>query len=207
MYTPKAFLLKDTNEAFRFIQRFNFGLLTSFGGHRPIATHLPFVVENSEPKSLTSHLASKNPHAELLHNKAEHLLIFSEPHAYISPRHYTHSQNVPTWNYVAVHVYGTVKIICDFDEIMHHLENSIRFHEPEYMPQWQSISEKYKHDLVKELTAFSVEIKEIQATAKLSQNKSLEEIANIQNALAKKPETNAQLTAEYMRKYCPSKPN
>lgn len=207
MYTPKPFLLKDTDEALRFIERFNFGILTSFDGQRPIATHLPFVIDHNKPLHLSSHLAAQNPHAALLHKKVDHLLIFSEPHAYISPKNYTHTQNVPTWNYVSVHIYGTIKILRDNDEIFQHLESSILFHEPEYMPQWQSLPTNYKLNLIKELVAFSVEIKEIQATAKLSQNKSLEEILNIQSALSKNTDTHAQLTAEYMRRLCPKQPD
>jgi transcriptional regulator len=91
----------------------------------PIATHLPFVVtEKDENVILTSHFAKANPQwADIENNQV--LIIFSEPHAYISPRNYEKALNVPTWNYISVHAYGKGKLVSDTNEMLSLLDATI----------------------------------------------------------------------------------
>src|SRR4051812_31010638 len=111
MYIPKINLMTNPQEAISFMQRYSFATLVTVNNGVPSATHLPFVVEQRDDKIvLVSHLAAANPQVqELLQGKP--LVIFAEPHAYISPTHYEHEKNVPTWNYIAVHAYGTATLI------------------------------------------------------------------------------------------------
>jgi transcriptional regulator len=93
------------------MQQFSFATIVTVKDGVPSATHLPFVVSQRDDQIiLTSHFAKVNPQAaEILNCKP--LVIFTEPHAYISPRHYESEQSVPTWNYIAVHAYGTATLI------------------------------------------------------------------------------------------------
>lgn len=78
-------------------------------------------------------------------------MIFNEPHAYISPKHYGSEQNVPVWNYISVHVYGQGKLISDTN------------YETAFKQQWNNLSEDYKQNLLKGIVAFDVIVTDIQA--------------------------------------------
>ena len=96
MYIPKAFLTTDQSEIISFIKKYSFGTIITVAEGKPIATHLPFlVVEHDEKMFLKSHFASVNPQAKSLEGQ-EILVIFTEPHAYVSPKFYEKKQNVPT---------------------------------------------------------------------------------------------------------------
>ena len=88
MYTPRPFELTDTNEAVAFIQRYSFGTLISVIDGEPVATHLPFVIKQYDDQVIiSSHLAKPNVQSQHLLNGTS-LVIFTEPHAYIAPKHY-----------------------------------------------------------------------------------------------------------------------
>src|SRR4051794_27392492 len=100
MYVPSAFAESDLNKLHDFIERNSFGLLVSLVKGVPFATHLPFLLErNSGPDgSLVGHMARANPHWQELEAQTV-LVVFSGPHAYISPTWYEAENVVPTWNY------------------------------------------------------------------------------------------------------------
>src|SRR5688500_6197620 len=106
MYIPKSFKNTDDKEILAFMQKYSFATIVSTVDNKPIATHLPFVIsKEGENVVLYSHFAKANPQAATLTNK-DILVIFSEPHAYISPKYYNKTESVPTWNYISVHFYG-----------------------------------------------------------------------------------------------------
>ncbi len=136
--------------AINFMKKYNFATVISNDKNGPSATHLPFLIDELDGEIiLTSHLAKVNSHCDLLKSERS-LVIFSEPHAYISPSLYTKVQNVPTWNYIAVHAYGTIEIIEEPDELIALMEKSIEAFEPGYFKQWGQLSEKYIMDYSKE---------------------------------------------------------
>ena len=78
-------------------------------------THLPFIVKNvNEGIVLASHFAKANREWNDTEENTV-LIIFSEPHAYISPKHFEKELNVPTWNYISVHAYGKGKLLARVD--------------------------------------------------------------------------------------------
>ena len=105
MYIPPYYQEQDEEKLISFMQAHNFANIISIKDGVPIATHLPFLIEKKENKLfLISHMAKANPQWQTF-GQNELLIIFQGPHAYISPSHYEKQQNVPTWNYVAVHAY------------------------------------------------------------------------------------------------------
>lgn len=200
MYIPKNNLLSDPDEIAAFIKRFSFGLLITAVEGRPVATHLPFIVSQADNTiSLASHFARANEQWKDIEDN-EVLVVFSEPHAYISPAHYEKERNVPTWNYVAVHVYGKGRIITAEEQVMALLERTIDYYEAEYKAQWNRLPQEYKRNLSKGIIAFDIIVSAVEGKKKLSQNKTLREQSNIIQALARSPQTHEQLIAEYMRK-------
>ncbi len=191
--------MADQDEAFEFMRRFSFGILISTIDNIPVATHLPFVVEKEDDKvKLVSHFARANSQWE---NIGDHpvLAVFNEPHAYISPRNYEKKLNVPTWNYVAVHAYGKLKVISEYETVIDLLEKTILIFEKAYKDQWDSLPDDYKIRMTKGIVAFEIEVTELQAKKKLSQNKSKVERENIIQSLSQSDFSNEKDIAAYMQ--------
>lgn len=200
MYIPKPYQGKKNNEVIiAFMQRFNFGPIITTVDKVPIATHLPFVIKEIDQEIvITSHLAKANEHWKHIESN-ENLVIFSEPHAYISPKNYDKKENVPTWNYMAIHAYGKARIIQDPTKIIHVLETMITDFEPEYKKQWDELTDEYKSKMSKGIVAFEIRITKLESKEKLSQNKKENERKNIMNSLSNSPNENERTIAEYMK--------
>jgi transcriptional regulator len=202
MYIPDLNLMRDKTEIVEFMKRFSFATIITAKDNIPIATHLPFLVTlRDDTIILNSHFAKANEHWKDIE---EHkiLVIFSEPHAYISPKNYDKELNVPTWNYISVHAYGEGKLIHEEKEIYKLLENTIQNYETSYLQQWNKLPEDYKLGMSKGIVGFEILVTDIQAKKKLSQNKTENEKSNIINTLSKSKNANENLIADYMKKNC-----
>ncbi|MFK7948000.1 MAG: FMN-binding negative transcriptional regulator [Saprospiraceae bacterium] len=198
MHVPNINKSTNKEEIIEFMKRFSFATIISTKDDYPIATHLPFVVSaDNEEVTLISHFAKNNEQWKNIIDQRV-LVIFNEPHAYISPKHYEKQLNVPTWNYIAVHCYGTVTIISEQTEVLKVLEGTINNYEKSYKTQWDDLPEKYKIGMMNGIVAFKVTVSEIQANEKLSQDKKVKERHNIINELSKSNDTNEKIIAEYM---------
>ena len=199
MYIPKINLATDRDEIIAFMKRFSFATIITAKDNLPVATHLPFLVSSNENDIvLTSHFARANE--QWAHIESNNILvIFSEPHAYISPKHYDKELNVPTWNYVSIHAYGQGRLITETEKVLKVLENTIDNYETAYRQQWESFPTDYKLNLSKGIVAFEVIVTDLQAKKKLSQNRSETEKQKIIETLSKSSDTNEQLIAGYMK--------
>jgi len=200
MYIPKLNLLDDKQEAISFMQRYSFATIVTVKDNIPSATHLPFIVSLRDDEIvLTSHFAKANPQAdELLDGNP--LVIFAEPHAYISPKHYESEQSVPTWNYIAIHAYGQATLIESPEEKAKLLEQTIRFYEDDYLKKWSGLPGDYKLKMMKGIIGFEITVTELQGKKKLSQNRSDVEKERIITDLSSSTDTTAKAIADYMRK-------
>lgn len=200
MYVPKINEMTDIHEITGFMKRFSFATIVSVQDGVPVATHLPFVIGvNDNEIKLYSHFAKANLQWKNIEAN-EVLVIFSEPHAYISPAHYDQFLSVPTWNYIAVHVYGKAEIIREENDIIQLLENTIDNYESSYRSQWNQLPQDFKEKMLKGIVAFEVKISDIQAKKKLSQNKTKQEQERIIDTLSKSTDGNEKLIADYMNK-------
>ncbi len=192
--------MTDKAEAISFMQRYNFATIVTVKNGIPNATHLPFVVKERDGQIvLLSHFAKANPQVdELLTSKP--LVIFAEPHAYISTKNYEHERNVPTWNYISVHAHGTATLLESEAEKVKLLEESIQFYEADYMQQWNGLPQDYRSGLMKGIVGFEIVVEELQGKSKLSQNRSAIERQNIVNELSNHTDTAARDIADYMKK-------
>lgn len=201
MYIPSINLMSDNNEILSFIKRFSFGtIITTCEDGRPMATHLPFLVEeNNGGLILLSHFAKANPQWQQIAGNNNILVIFQEPHAYISPSNYEKDLNVPTWNYIAIHMYGEGSLITDEAAVEQLLNLTIETYEPAQLPKHNALPEDYKQKLSKGIVAFAIKVTAVDAKKKLSQNKTQTEQANIIDTLKKSTLTTDQQIAEYMQ--------
>jgi len=189
MYIPKHFEQKDTDQLLSFMQQYNFGLLVSVHDNRPLATHLPFVIEQSENELVIySHLARANDQWKNLEQQ-EVMVVFSEPHAYISPSLYEHRQNVPTWNFIAVHAYGKIELYQSDRDKLSVLHRQMQSYEPAYIEQFNTLDEQYINGLLKGIVAFKITVTDLQGKEKLSQNKSERDKQTIKQHLSESDDT------------------
>lgn len=203
MYIPKNNLQTDKKQIVEFIQRFSFGTIITVKDNLPIATHLPFLVSlNGKEIILKSHFAKANEQWKDIEGN-NILVIFSEPHAYISPKNYEKELNVPTWNYISVHAYGQGKLITQTEQISELLEKTIEYYEIEYKQKWNRLPHDYKTKMTKGIVGFEINVTELQAKEKLSQNKTENERKNIVNSLSSSKDTNETVIADYMKKQLP----
>ena len=200
MYTPNHFQFKDRAEKIAFMKQYSFATIITVKDHLPIATQLPFVIDDSSEKLiLSSHFAVANEQARYLETNTS-LVIFTEPHAYISPGHYDKRESVPTWDYLAVHAYGKAKIAEDETAKLKALEQMIQFYEKDYLQQWESMSDKFKKGMMRGIVAFELEVTDLQGQKKLSQNKTEPERHRITEHLSKSENTVEKNIADYIKK-------
>ncbi len=199
MYVPSIYTFEDKNKILGFIQQYSFATIVTNKGDTPIATQLPFVIKESADKLiLSAHFGSKNEQSKYIEDNTS-LIIFSEPHAYISPSHYENTKNVPTWDYISVHAYGKASILREENEKLRALEEMILFYEKDYQNQWNQLPQKYIAELLKDIVAFKIDVHTLQAKQKLSQNRSPKEIENIARYLESSTKGTEQDLAKYIR--------
>jgi transcriptional regulator len=200
MYIPSYYKESDEQKLIEFMAAHNFALLISAADNVPTATHLPFLIERRENKIyLVSHMARANPQWQSFSNN-ELLIVFQGPHAYISPAHYEKQENVPTWNYIAVHAYGKMKLIEDSQEVFNLMERTINNFEKDFFTQWKNLSPDYVNGMLKAIVAFEIEVTKLEGKFKLSQNKTKNEQKNIINTFEKSNDSVQSELAEEMKK-------
>lgn len=199
MYIPNHFREDDQDKLIAFIRQYNFGIVINSNTEKPIATHLPFVVEERNGEVfLVSHMAIANEQWKYF-NDTEVLVIFSEPHAYISPKFYEKKQNVPTWNFVAIHCYGVPQLIEGDAALLQLMKKTILSFESSYLDQFNALDEKYKTGMIKAIKGFEIKVATMQGKYKLSQNKTDKERENIITDFEKSEDANLKRIAKLMK--------
>lgn len=170
MYLRPAFTETDTRRITALIEANPFGLLVTNAGGAMDGSHVPFVVERAgEGFTLAAHLGRANAQAELLAG-GQALAVFTGPHAYITPGWYETQPSVPTWDYAAVHVHGTLEAVDDAEgasEILRRLavHDAMGF-------DLDALDDQYRRAMLKGIRAFRLRPERIEAQWKMSQNRS-----------------------------------
>lgn len=200
MYIPKHFSQADSGKLLAFIRQYNFGIVvnTDTDG-TPVATHLPFIIEQrNEEVVLVSHMALANKQWQTFSGSPV-LVIFSEPHAYISPSFYDKKQNVPTWNFIAVHCYG-IPVFIEGEEALESLmEKTINSFEPAYLNQFRQLDRQYVTGLLRGIKGFEIKVQHWEGKYKLSQNKTEAEQLRIIHAFENSSDDNQIAIAKFMK--------
>ena len=170
MYRPPFNDWTDRDAMVAFCNAHPFALFISTDLHekRPVATHIPAMVREVDGELVcTLHIAKANAQWKGLEDEV--LLVFSGPHAYISPSGYTQI-DVPTWNYIAVHVYGVAQIISDSDEVRSRLKLLVDEHD--HSELWKQLQDANEVDpLLNGIVMIDVRVTDMQGKRKLSQNR------------------------------------
>jgi transcriptional regulator len=149
-----------------------------------VATHLPLVIKDEgEHGLIEGHFAKVNPHWQALAGR-ETLVVFSGPHSYVSPTLYVEELSVPTWNYIAIHAYGTLTLIEDEPGKDALLAGLIMANEAGYLERWRSMPEGFRRTMLAGIVGFRISISRIEGKFKLSQNRAETERRNVHDAHA-----------------------
>jgi transcriptional regulator len=166
------------------IREYPLGILLSVHNGIPFATHIP-IIYHEETGKLVAHIDKQNPQVATLQNGAEATVIFKGPDAYISPSIYTTKQ-LPTWNYIIVHITGTITLINEPDAAKETMISMTEFLEK---PNHRFTLEKddpRMERMINYIQAFDITITNWEGKFKLSQDKVPLDFENAKQALIKK---------------------
>jgi transcriptional regulator len=129
------------------------------------------------------------------------MVVFSGPHAYVSPSWYGEPGTVPTWNYVAVHAYGTFHVVDDREGVLDILRRSVLTYESPRSEPWRfDESEPQIERMLKAILGFRIEVTRLEGKWKLSQNHPEERRRRVARALNAQPDADSQAIAGLMTK-------
>jgi len=180
MYLRPVFTVDDPEKIAGLIRNNPFGVLVTLRDGAMEASHVPFVVEPGPKLVLAAHLGAANPQVAALDGGTA-LAVFSGPHAYIAPGWYRTQPAVPTWDYVAVHVHGTLERIDDAPGTATVLR-ALGKDDPMGFDV-DALEERYRAQMFKGIKAFRLHPTRIEAQWKMSQNRSAEDREGVIAAL------------------------
>lgn len=206
MYIPAAFVEPDLSRLHDFIEQNSFAVLVSQVDGAPFASHLPILLDRAAgPRgALVGHMAKANPQWREAAGQTA-LVVFSGPHAYISPAWYEAEPVVPTWNYTAVHAYGRVQTIEDGATLLEIVRRSVQVYERGMPRPWSfDPSSTFVERLLGQIVGFRIEVEKIEGKWKLNQNHPVERRQKVIRALRERDDENAQAIAAMMEATLPS---
>lgn len=175
-----AFEITDRDVVAALIRDLAFAQVVTQDAAGFVASSVPLLLDEPEggPWRLRGHLARSNPQVKIGEASVPALALFIGPHAYVSPSTYATKADsgkvVPTWNYVEVHVHGTMRLTDDADQTLTAVRDLTDAHEAGRTEPWRvaDAPDGYVDGLARGIVAFEVEVDRVEAKAKLSQNKS-----------------------------------
>jgi transcriptional regulator len=207
MYNPSSFAINDLQDLQQHILATRLAVLVTHGEQGLQASHIPLLLDTEQGPNgtLYGHLAKANPQWKELQNGAEAMVIFAGADAYVSPGFYPakaeHGKVVPTWNYVAVHAYGTAEVFSDPDRLLKLVSALTDRHEASRAHPWKvaDAPADYIDGMLRAIVGFALPIERLEGKRKLSQNRSAADIAGVREGLAASPDAQDQALAHLMR--------
>jgi transcriptional regulator len=177
MYMPERFREDDLPTLHALMRDHSFATLVTQHEGVPFASHLPLILAADEGPygTLFGHMARANAQWRDFDASREVLVIFQGPHTYVSPSWYGEDPgNVPTWNYAAVHAYGSPRLITDYDACRALLDTLVRTHEAPFATPWRfQMPEAELRKKMQGIVTFAIRITRLEGKLKLSQNRPL----------------------------------
>ena len=207
MYIPPSNAETRPEVIFDFIAAHPLGaLVTSSTSGELFATHLPWLVDRTlgEHGTLRGHIARANPHHRSFRGAEEGqaLVIFSDNDAYVRPGWYAskaeHGRVVPTWNYVAVHAYGTLRFIDDPAILRQLVESLTARHESVRPEPWHvtDAPDEYVQQQLKAIVGVELTITRLEGKWKMSQNRPAADIDGVVRGLGQSSEASDRAVAD-----------
>lgn len=209
MYTPLHFRIDDTEELAAIIDGRRFASLVVMSENGPEAAHVPMILtrdHSGAPATLEGHLARSNPLAAIAQQAVRGLAIFNGPDAYVTPNLYPskreHGKVVPTWNYIAVQVYGVVETFNDPAELRQQVSLLTDMMEGGAPAPWKvsDAPEDYIRQMLAAITGVRLRIDRLAGVRKLSQNRFQQDRASVLAGFTGSDEASARQLAVEMSK-------
>lgn len=213
MYIPTLFREDRPEHLAEAMRAHPLATLVTLGRGGLIASHIPLLYEPlpDSPGVLRGHLARANTQWSDLQPGVEALAIFHGPQTYISPYWYATTREtgrvVPTWNYVAVHAYGTLETYDDPVRLRKHLEALTAAHEAGFTPPW-TIDEapaQFIDALLNTIVGIEIRLSRLEGKWKVSQNRSAADREGVIQALSEKSDPESAAMAQLVRERSPEK--
>lgn len=171
-YPPKYHQETEFQNIIATIKEFPLATLISAKDSEIFTTHIPLMYDASHGEfgRLVGHIDKFNPHVELLQDGIPAQAIFHGPNCYISPNVYSTTQ-LPTWNYVKVHISAKATRITDHDAVRASIAHMTSFLETSDNPYVLDIDSEHIHSLTDYIIGFELEITSWEGKFKLSQNR------------------------------------
>ena len=176
MYVPEQFAVTEASEVAEILRHAPLGSFVTHGDGGLFASHIPFI-HDPGGGVLAGHLARANPHRGGAGDE-EALVIFLGANAYVTPNWYpskaVHGRVVPTWNYEAVHVYGSLVWREEPDWLLANVTALTERFEALQPTPW-AVTDAPPHHIERLLAGIigvELRISRIEAKRKLSQNRS-----------------------------------
>jgi transcriptional regulator len=202
MYSPAYNQLEDRAELIEFMRANGFVVLVTGTGGTLHASHLPAMVQEHEGQiRVDMHMARANPQWKEFFDDEEVLVVFPGPHAYVSPRWYEDKERVPTWNYAAVHAYGTPRIIDDKNLKLQSQRRLIAALDPQWLPRFDALRREYVDKMLDGIVNFELAVTRIDTRWKLSQNRTRREQELIVSELERSSDSSERALAALTRKH------
>jgi len=201
MYTPRQFKQDNHQTIIRMMKDNAFATLISIVDAQPFASHIPLLIDDQNPGDgepqlkIRGHFAHANAQWRHFEANPDVTIIFQGPHCYISPNWYERSGLPPTWNYTAVHVQGRARIMDDPTELQQVIETLAETYEKELPTPWQP---DYPAGMLSAIVGFEIEVSNIEAKFKLSQNREQPDIRSAIAHLQKSDQQNDRKIAALM---------
>ena len=201
MYISHYYRQEDLKKIADFIREHDFATLVLSQDGLPVASHLLMEFETT-PDGIwlvNGHMARANKLWRAFDAVKEVLLIFGGPNTYISPTWYK-QLNVPTWNYIAVHLYGAPRVIDGGPELQDILARLIKRYETKSDYRMETLPPDFREKEMRGAVGFQVKVTRVEANFKLSQNRSDEDHANVIHQLDARGDEQSVAIANEMKK-------
>lgn len=164
------FQVQDESEIWDFVRANPLGLIATNGPDGPQATHVPMLIRQGTKTSLRGHMMRKTAYWHAIHESPRLLVAFTGPDAPVMESWNERRPFGGTWNYMAVHVRGSVRWLPE-SELLGLLQELKDSYEEDAASKFEHLPETYIQSLIKAIEGFEVEVESVQAVFKLSQNR------------------------------------
>ncbi|PWV84559.1 transcriptional regulator [Prauserella marina] len=211
MHEFARYTAASTADEIGLVRRNPFALVVSAKpGEAPVGTHVPVIFPHGraipdswDEVTLLGHLARVNPQWRDFAAASEVLLVFTGPDGYVSPTAYGYTPSVPTWNYAAVHLTGTVELIESRAATLDVVESTVLALESARDPAWDMTSSRDRFaSLVEHVVAFRFRVRAARSVFKLSQDMPADVRERVREDVGETAPAGAAL-AELMHRYDP----
>ena len=203
MYLREVFQIDDIAAQLDIIREDGWGHVVGVQDGVPFASHHPFVLDaNDGEEKLEFHMPKASPHWRSMLDGEMKLVIFEGPKHYVTPRWCEDERALPTWAYVAVHVYGRPRLVEDTNEVRSGLERLVDFNEARFDDPWSlgCVDEEHVTKMMGGIVGFEMPIERMETNFRLLQNRPVGDRCRIAEALSQLSDTRAQAVAALIRR-------